>query len=93
MTEEVTTATGDTVRVLRALSLPWALGDAADVLDGAVIIGRARVELEGGGLLHALVVEVDPYKPTRVAVFWDRYTNRFLACSVTEEERSPDASG
>lgn len=84
MTDKVTTADGSTVRITRAQLVPWNDGDAVELLAGGEIIARARVELEGGGLLHGLVITRAPrwkgYE--RLVVFWDRYTDRFVAAPL-----------
>ncbi|MGE5713774.1 MAG: hypothetical protein ACM32F_07845 [Betaproteobacteria bacterium] len=45
----------------------------------ARIVGRALVTLEGGGVLHALIL--DDGRTFR-AVYWDRERNAFTTCGI-----------
>jgi hypothetical protein len=87
MTTTIKDANGLAVRVTRAQLVAWHEGDE-HALDGACIVGRARVELEGGGVLHGLVVVDYDEGPkmmrrgVRRVVFWDRYSNTFVTCPL-----------
>lgn len=97
-TSNVTGAAGELVPITRVERVTWQPDDERALLVGATIIGRARIHVAGGGLLHGLVVSrmtVDePYDPratvprevkvVRYVVWWDRYTSRFVATELDE---------
>lgn len=66
------------MRPLRASVVPWHDHDDPRIRD-ASIVGRALVELEGGGVLHALIVDDGEHFH---AVFWDRERNAFMTIGL-----------
>lgn len=48
-------------------------------IQSANVVGRALVTLDGGGVLHALIL--DDGRTFR-AVYWDRDLNAFLTCGL-----------
>lgn len=83
-TATVTTADGKQARITSARAVAWHAGDEQNELEGAEIVGRAVVDIEGGGQLHGLLVETvdDAGDPDVAVVWWDRYTSRFVVTSI-----------
>jgi hypothetical protein len=85
VTAHVTGAAGEKIAITRISRVPWHPDDERALLVDAIIIGRARIDVAGGGLLHGLIVarvERETMDVTRHAVWWDRYTNRFVSTEL-----------
>ncbi len=76
--------------VIKVISVVWQFDDDV-VIRNSTVLGRAIVDVEGGGRFHALVYM--PFVPlgqlgNPVAVIWERSSGRFAAIQVHPEPES-----
>ena len=73
-------------KILNAQWVPWA--DDDPWIQNATVIGRVRIALVGGGVIHALLLQHDDQSGRaddvrQRAVYLNRELNRFELCEVT----------
>lgn len=69
---------------MRAEREPWRPGDDQQELEGAIVIGRVRLQVDDHTCVSAL--EVDGCNGKSMAVWWDRKTNCFRATEIPDVE-------
>jgi hypothetical protein len=89
VTSHVTTFDRKLLAITRIERVPWQPDDERALLVDAIILGRARIHVENGGLLHGLIVarvDRETMNVSRFVVWWDRYTSRFVATSIGDAD-------
>ncbi len=68
--------------VIRVERVDWRPGDDVHEMHMSRVIGRATVDVEGGGRFNGLVLSVWPNHLRRVVVVWEKTTDRFACIPV-----------
>lgn len=71
------------MKILGCEMVPYSDGTEATELDGLFIVGRARLALDGGGVIHALVCRC-PTEGRLFAVYLNRNDGRFEIFAVED---------